>query len=217
MSSLENLIDPLQKLDFWLNWTKKKFVKACLCLWRVACDLCYFNEIFFVIFPTLQFVKSSSVQDKRKMKDQPEDKFNLVYLIFGWLGIGTLLPWNFFITVTAYWDAKWQDPVQLGANSSSGGNVVLERNEMQTNWNSNMAMASMIPNVTFLLLNAVFGHHFRTTPRLLVSLIFVILLFGATCAMTKIDTNEYQHEFYIGTLVSCVLININSTIFQGKI
>ena len=150
------------------------------------------------------------------MKDQPEDKFNLVYLIFGWLGIGTLLPWNFFITVTAYWDAKWQDPVQFGANSSSGGNVVLERNEMQTNWNSNMAMASMIPNVTFLLLNAVFGHHFRTTPRLLVSLIFVILLFGATCAMTKIDTNEYQHEFYIGTLVSCVLININSAIFQGK-
>ena len=140
------------------------------------------------------------------MKDQPEDKFNLVYLIFGWLGIGTLLPWNFFITVTAYWDAKWQDPVQLGANSSSGGNVVLERNEMQTNWNSNMAMASMIPNVTFLLLNAFFGHHFRTTSRLLVSLIFVILLFGATCAMTKIDIYEYQHEFYIGTLISSVLM-----------
>lgn len=145
------------------------------------------------------------------MKDQPEDKFNLVYLIFGWLGIGTLLPWNFFITVTAYWDAKWQDPNQV----SGGAGNVIERNELQTNWGSNMAMASMIPNVTFLLLNAVFGHHFRTTPRLLVSLIFVILLFGATCAMTKIDTDEYQYEFYIGTLVSCVLININSAIFQG--
>ena len=29
----------------------------------------------------------------------PVDKFRLVYIIFYWLGIGTLLPWNMFITV----------------------------------------------------------------------------------------------------------------------
>ena len=29
----------------------------------------------------------------------PNDKFKLVYIIFYWLGIGTLLPWNMFITV----------------------------------------------------------------------------------------------------------------------
>ena len=143
------------------------------------------------------------------MKDAPGDKFNLVYFIFGWLGIGTLLPWNFFITVTAYWDAKWESPDQ------SGGDV-LERNDLQKSWGSTMAMASMVPNVTFLLLNAIFGHHFRTTPRLLVSLIFVILLFGATCAMTVIDTNEFQNEFWMGTIASIVLINISSAIFQGE-
>ena len=38
----------------------------------------------------------------------PNDKFRLIYLIFGWLGIGTLLPWNMFITVSAYWDDKWK-------------------------------------------------------------------------------------------------------------
>ena len=38
----------------------------------------------------------------------PVDKFRLIYLIFGWLGIGTLLPWNMFITVNAYWDDKWK-------------------------------------------------------------------------------------------------------------
>ena len=31
-------------------------------------------------------------------------------------------------------------------------------NEMQKMWNSKMAVASMIPNVTMLILNAVFGH-----------------------------------------------------------
>ena len=147
------------------------------------------------------------------MKDQPEDRFNLVYLIFGWLGIGTLLPWNFFITVTAYWNSKWQNVDQSGG---AVFNATQESYDLKSNWGSNMAMASMIPNVTFLLLNAVFGHHFKTTPRLLVSLILVILLFGATCAMTKIDTDDFQNEFYIGTLVSIVLININSAIFQGN-
>ena len=153
------------------------------------------------------------MSDKRKMKDQPEDRFNLVYLIFGWLGIGTLLPWNFFITVNAYWDKKWSNVDQSGG---AVFNATQESYDLKSNWGSNMAMASMIPNVTFLLLNAVFGHHFKTTPRLLVSLILVILLFGATCAMTKIDTNDFQNEFYIGTLVSIVLININSAIFQGN-
>ena len=38
----------------------------------------------------------------------PIDKFRLIYVIFGWLGIGTLLPWNMFITVSAYWDDKWK-------------------------------------------------------------------------------------------------------------
>ena len=35
------------------------------------------------------------------------------------------------------------------------------KNEMQTVWSSRMAVASMVPNVTLLLLNAVFGHRFE--------------------------------------------------------
>ena len=30
----------------------------------------------------------------------PQDPCNMVYAIFVWLGIGTLLPWNMFITVS---------------------------------------------------------------------------------------------------------------------
>ncbi len=27
----------------------------------------------------------------------PQDRWNLIYVIFYWLGMGSLLPWNFFI------------------------------------------------------------------------------------------------------------------------
>lgn len=146
----------------------------------------------------------------------PNDKFRLIYLIFGWLGIGTLLPWNMFITVSAYWDDKWKTVEGVDTGTLANTNETLGgKNEVQISWNSNMAMASMVPNVTFLLLNASFGHHFKTTPRLLISLIFVILLFGVTCAMTKVDTDQWQAKFWIATIISIVLININSAIFQG--
>jgi equilibrative nucleoside transporter 1/2/3 len=57
---------------------------------------------------------------------------------------------------------------------------------------------------------------FRTQPRLLVSLVFVILLFIFTDIMTKVDTDSWQDAFYILTLVSVVAINITGAIFQGE-
>merc|ERR550539_1197570 len=87
--------------------------------------------------------------------------------------------------------------------------------EMQKMWNSKMAVASMIPNVTMLILNAVFGHRFKTQPRLLVSLILVIILFAFTAGMAKVTTDTWQSDFMTVTLVTVVLINLNAAIFQG--
>lgn len=36
----------------------------------------------------------------------PEDSYRLVYFIFFLMGIGSLLPWNFFITARDYWRYK---------------------------------------------------------------------------------------------------------------
>ena len=147
--------------------------------------------------------------------DPPLDKLNLVYIIFGWLGVGTLLPWNFFITVNEYWSYKFACPESL--KSSNDSSAITCTGSIDPNWGPNMSMASMIPNVTFLLLNAVFGHRFKTVPRLLVSLICVIVLFAFTCAMAKIDTNHWQDQFWQLTIASIVLINVTAAIFQGKL
>lgn len=37
---------------------------------------------------------------------RPEDRFNGAYIIFFSLGIGGLLPWNFFVTAKEYWAFK---------------------------------------------------------------------------------------------------------------
>jgi len=163
----------------------------------------------------------------------PVDKFKLVYIIFYWLGIGTLLPWNMFITVVGYWMFKLR-PIEIeGAatllvEGESGSGMVSEDltaeeteepepYDLQKAWGGYLAVASMVPNVTFLILNGVIGHKFRTQPRLLVSLVFVIISFIFTSVMVKVDTDGWQFEFLCITLASVVFININAAIFQGGI
>lgn len=56
----------------------------------------------------------------------PEDSYCLVYIIFFLMGIGSLLPWNFFITAKHYWLYKLSnishssDAEQLSDLSVSG-------------------------------------------------------------------------------------------------
>jgi equilibrative nucleoside transporter 1/2/3 len=175
----------------------------------------------------------------KKETTAPQDKgfsclglnIKLNYVIFYWLGIGTLLPWNMFITVAAYWSYKFRTiedttdddlvptdlaPLACSMNTTGNGTAPQE-NKLQTAWGGYLAAASMIPNVTFLLLNAAFGHLFKTQPRLIISLVLVILSFIFTSIMVYVDTDGWQNTFLTITLASVVFININAAIFQGGI
>jgi len=165
----------------------------------------------------------------------PVDRYKMVYAIFYWLGIGTLLPWNMFITVVAYWDYKFRtvdimtdNITELSGGEGSGFVTDIETtvapetggynpNDLQKAWGGYLAVASMVPNVTFLILNGLFGHKFRTQPRLIISLVFVILMFTFTSIMVQINTDTWQYTFLMVTLLSVVFININAAIFQGGI
>ena len=101
------------------------------------------------------------------MSSAPADRYNLIYVIFYWLGMGSLLPWNFFISVNGYWKYKFRnvshDHLEAydagAANATAAGLAAPEKlSHLQIEWNSYLSIASMIPNVTFLLLNAAFGH-----------------------------------------------------------
>ena len=91
----------------------------------------------------------------------PQDSC-LVLAIFYYMAIGTLIPWNFFINVNGYWMYKFRTVSnQTGVLSDVGK----EKNALQIEFTSDLAIAAMIPNVTFLVLNGIVGHRFKMAPR----------------------------------------------------
>jgi hypothetical protein len=50
-----------------------------------------------------------------RSRSPPKDDFNKVYAVFFLLGMGTLLPWNFFISLNSFWDYKFRN---VSANST---------------------------------------------------------------------------------------------------
>ena len=106
----------------------------------------------------------------------------IITIIFYYLAIGTLLPWNFFINVNGYWMYKFRT-----VSNGTTDNITLssELNPLQLEFMSDLAKyfwfcsithlmtiicpyfsAAMIPNVTFLILNGIIGHRFNMARRL---------------------------------------------------
>ena len=146
--------------------------------------------------------------------------------------MGELILRNMFL-VTKYWMDKFHNVTDIPVIPTTTmppytdlANVTLidsfeslhegeKLTNMQMTWNSYLAVASMIPNVLFLKLNAIFGHKFPMQPRLIVAIISVIVIFCFTAAMTQVNTDPWQSAFLIGTLCSVVVINVMVAIFQG--
>ena len=45
------------------------------------------------------YLNSAMTENAKTDPGIPPDPYRMVYIIFYWLGVGTLLPWNFFISV----------------------------------------------------------------------------------------------------------------------
>jgi hypothetical protein len=65
-------------------------------------------------------------KSSHNMMAHPKDTYNFVYVVFFLLGLSTLLPWNFFISITQFWDYRFRDVnatdfiyFVVGGNSSS--------------------------------------------------------------------------------------------------
>ncbi|XP_050686803.1 equilibrative nucleoside transporter 1-like isoform X1 [Eriocheir sinensis] len=144
-------------------------------------------------------------EDALIRRPNPSSSGGLVYACFLLLGLGTLLPWNFFITAQSYWDFKFENKTNPNAT----------RTELQQLYTPMQVCFSQIPNFIFLFINALFSHKLPQRLRLLVSMILMIVFFTLTTAFTQISTDGWQTGFFALTMIIIILINSSGAIFQG--
>ena len=129
------------------------------------------------------------------------------------------------IAVNKYWMYKFRNTsidlnatISVNEESQNGteANAGPELTDLQIQWASYLSIASMIPNVLFLLLNAIIGHKFRAQPRLLTAMIVIIALFIFSDVMTKVNTDNWQYEFLGLTLFTVFIINVMVAILQVR-
>ncbi|XP_006860952.1 PREDICTED: equilibrative nucleoside transporter 2 [Chrysochloris asiatica] len=143
--------------------------------------------------------------------DTPQDSYHLVGISFFILGLGTLLPWNFFITAIPYFQGRLVE-----ANSTTG---ILGTNHTGPtdafNFNNWVTLLSQLPLLLFTFLNSFLYQCIPDTVRILGSLLVILLLFALTASLVKVDMSPAP--FFSITMASIWFINSFGAILQGSL
>jgi len=70
-----------------------------------------------------------------------------------------------------------------------------------------LALTATISGTTFLLLNAIYGHHVSLRTKMLGTLWVILVLFGVTTGFVEVNTDTWQEQFFLITLIIVVLLN----------
>ncbi|XP_053335160.1 equilibrative nucleoside transporter 2 [Clarias gariepinus] len=135
------------------------------------------------------------------------DKGGLVALIFFILGMGTLLPWNFFITAFNYFNER--------LNTTSSSNVS-ESDQTDPYMFDNMCvLLSQLPLLLFTLLNSILYQHIAEKIRIGGSMVFILLLFLLTATLVKVKME--QDLFFSITMATIWFISMFGAVLQGSL
>ena len=90
-----------------------------------------------------------------------------------------------------------------------------QKTDLQMNWESYLSIALCINCVIFQQLNAMFGHKIASKPRILTVLAIDLVLFLTLMFFAETNTDDWQMEFLIFSLVIAGWIGANEAILQG--
>ncbi|XP_073320592.1 equilibrative nucleoside transporter 2-like [Pagrus major] len=143
-----------------------------------------------------------------KKQSPPADRGQVVAIIIFVLGLGTLLPWNFFMTASQYFNGRLTVPTN-SSNGTSGGPT------KDYNYDSWMALLSQLPLLLFSLLNSFLYQWVRERLRVAFSLIGIFLLFSLTAALVQVQM--LPDTFFSVTMATIWFINMFSAVLQGSL
>ncbi|XP_061535326.1 equilibrative nucleoside transporter 1-like isoform X2 [Phycodurus eques] len=139
----------------------------------------------------------------------PRDKFRAVWLVFFILGLGTLLPWNFFMTATAYFTGRLRE----STNGTEGEEP--QRGVLGAKFNNVMTLCAMLPLLIFTCLNSVLHSRIGEGVRVAGSLALILAIFLLTAVLVKVRLEPTA--FYCVTVLSVVAINSFGAVLQGSL
>ncbi|KAK1788183.1 hypothetical protein P4O66_016640 [Electrophorus voltai] len=132
----------------------------------------------------------------------------LVGIIVFLLGMGTLLPWNFFITALDYFNER--------LNTKATGNVSETVQTPDPYMFDNMCvLISQLPLLLFTFLNSFLYQHIAERIRIAGSMIFILLLFILTAILVNVRIE--QDVFFSITMTTIWFINMFVAVLQGSL
>ncbi|KFP74420.1 Equilibrative nucleoside transporter 3, partial [Apaloderma vittatum] len=139
---------------------------------------------------------------------KPHDHFHGAYIIFFLLGVGSLLPWNFFITAKHYWMYKLQNCSDQAGQAAS---------DLRDYFESYISIASTVPSVLCLIGNFVLVNKVPASVRILSSLFVMLAIFLVITVLVKVDTSAWTTRFFALTIGCVVVVSSASTVFTSSI
>ncbi|XP_015236415.1 PREDICTED: equilibrative nucleoside transporter 2-like [Cyprinodon variegatus] len=139
-----------------------------------------------------------------KKQSPPSDRSHAVAVIIFILGVGTLLPWNFFITASQYFNER------LNVTDGTADDV-----QKDYNYDSWMSLLSQLPLLLFALLNSFLYQWVKERLRVAVSMVVIFLLFVLTAALVKVDMRP--DTFFSVTMATIWFINMFGAVLQGSL
>ena len=127
-----------------------------------------------------------------------KDWLNLAYVILYLQGVGSLLPWNFFITARGYFEKKFENEPDL-----------------KRSFESAFSVAAMVPNVLALLVNVFLTKQVNRNLRMVTCLVVTLICFIVTTVFVKIDTTNWTKGFFGLTIGTVAFINMACAIYGG--
>ncbi|XP_065816679.1 equilibrative nucleoside transporter 2-like isoform X2 [Labrus bergylta] len=143
-----------------------------------------------------------------KKQTAPADRGHAVGVIVFVLGVGTLLPWNFFITASQYFNGRLRAP-----NNTS--NATLEGATKDYKYDSWMALLSQLPLLLFTLLNSFLHQRVKERFRVAFSLVLIFLLFSLTAGLVQVAMEP--DTFFSVTMATIWFINMCGAVLQGSL
>uniref|UniRef100_A0A8C6Y8H8 Solute carrier family 29 member 2 n=1 Tax=Naja naja TaxID=35670 RepID=A0A8C6Y8H8_NAJNA len=144
-------------------------------------------------------------------------RFHFVGVIFFLLGLGTLLPWNFFITAIPYFEARLTGNCSAGAaeNQTALNPQPVSSCKDEFSFSNWLTLLSQLPLLLFTFLNSVLYRCISDKVRILGSLAGILFLFVLTAILVKVMMSP--QSFFSITMASVWFINSFCAVLQGSL